>query len=492
MAEKLHLYNTYSGELELFEPIAPPFVGMYLCGPTVYGYPHLGHSRGPVLMDILYRYLTHLGYKVRYVRNVTDVGHLQNDSDDGDDKIAKQARLDRLEPMEVVQKYTLAYHAAIDQLNVTPPSIEPRATAHIQEQIDMISEIIKNGFAYEVNGSVYFDVIKYAESHDYGKLSGRKIEDLIAGAGEARRELDGQDEKRNPNDFALWKNATPAHLMKWRSPWGVGFPGWHIECSAMSSKYLGDTFDIHAGGMDLLFPHHESEIAQSTACNHKAPVKYWLHNNMITINGQKMAKSLNNGILLEEMFSGEHELLDKPYGPMTMKFFLLQAHYRSTVDFSNEALQAAEKGYKRLLNAVERSKGLKASSESDVDVSAWEQKFYSVMNDDLNTPKAIAVLFEAVKWVNEIEKGQLKINQADLELLSNKLELFCIDILGLRSEEDNASTEKLDGVMDLLLKIRQEAKEKKDYATADLIRDDLKSIGIEIMDSKEGSTYKLN
>lgn len=492
MAEKLHLFNTYSGKLELFEPLSPPFVGMYLCGPTVYGYPHLGHSRGPVLMDILYRYLTHLDYKVRYVRNITDVGHLQNDSDDGDDKIAKQAKLDKLEPMEVVQKYTLAYHHAIEKLNVVPPSIEPRATAHIQEQIDMISEIMDNGFAYEVNGSVYFDVIKYAETHDYGKLSGRKLEDLIAGAGEARRELDGQEEKKSPNDFALWKNASDKHLMKWRSPWGVGFPGWHIECSAMSSKYLGDKFDIHAGGMDLLFPHHESEIAQSTACNHKAPVKYWLHNNMITINGQKMAKSLNNGILLEEMFSGSHELLDRAYSPITMKFFLLQAHYRSTVDFSNEALSAAEKGQKRLIEAASRVEELKSSEESTVDIEGWSKRFYEVMNDDLNTPKAIAILFEGVKWINEIEQGSQKINQADKELFIERMQTFTYDILGLKSENNNGSTEKLDGVMQLLLEIRQDAKKNRDFETADLIRDKLNSLGIEIMDGKEGSSYKLN
>ena len=491
MANKLHLYNTYSSELELFEPINPPFVGMYLCGPTVYGDPHLGHSRGPVLMDVLFRYLSFLDYKVRYVRNITDVGHLVNDADEGDDKIAKQARLDQIEPMEVVQKYTNAYHTAINKLNVWSPSIEPRATGHIQEQIAMIETIIENGFAYEVNGSVYFDVIKYAESNDYGKLSGRKLEDLIAGAGNARRELDAQEEKRNPNDFALWKKASPEHIMKWKSPWGVGIPGWHIECSAMSGKYLGQQFDIHAGGMDLLFPHHESEIAQSTACNHVSPAKYWLHNNMITINGQKMAKSLNNGILMEEMFAGEHHLLDKAYSPMTLRFFLMQAHYRGTVDFSNEALSAAEKGYKRLCEAVKRSKKLSPSEKTEVDVRTWSEKFISVMNDDLNTPQAIAVLFEAVKWVNEIEAGRLAIDSENLELFKEQLHSYFFEILGFKLEEDNENSEKLDGLMELLLEIRKEAKERKDYGTADLIRNQLNQLGIEIMDGKEGSSYRL-
>ncbi|MFY0643865.1 MAG: cysteine--tRNA ligase [Bacteroidia bacterium] len=491
MANKLHLYNTYSSELELFQPINPPFVGMYLCGPTVYGDPHLGHSRGPVLMDVLFRYLTHLGYKVRYVRNITDVGHLVNDADEGDDKIAKQARLDQIEPMEVVQKYTNAYHNAINKLNVWSPSIEPRATGHIEEQIDMIVKIIENGFAYEVNGSVYFDVIRYAETNDYGKLSGRKLEDLIAGAGNARRELDSQEEKKNPNDFALWKKASPEHIMKWKSPWGVGIPGWHIECSAMSAKYLGQPFDIHAGGMDLLFPHHESEIAQSTACNHEAPVQYWLHHNMITINGQKMAKSLNNGILMEEMFAGDHHLLDKAYSPMTLRFFLMQAHYRGTVDFSNEALSAAEKGYKRLCEAIMKVKGLNTSETSEVNIGEWSDKFTQVMNDDLNTPQAIALLFEAVKWINEIEAGRLTIDKENLQLFNEKLQAYFFDILGFALESDGENSEKMDGLMELLLEIRNEAKERKDYGTADLIRNQLNQLGIEIMDGKEGSSYRL-
>ena len=491
MASRLHLYNTYSAQLEEFTPIQAPFVGMYLCGPTVYGDPHLGHSRGPILMDILNRFLLFQGYKVRYVRNITDVGHLLNDADDGDDKIAKQARLDKLEPMEVVQKYTLAYHRAIDQLNVLPPSIEPTASGHIQEQVDMIEGIIANGFAYEVNGSVYFDVLKYAEKHDYGKLSGRKIEDLIAGAGEARRTLDGQEEKKNPNDFALWKNAGPEHLMKWKSPWGVGYPGWHIECSAMSAKYLGQEFDIHAGGMDLLFPHHESEIAQSTACNDHAPVRYWLHHNMITINGQKMAKSLNNGILLEELYSGEHELLDQAYGPMTLRFFLMQAHYRGTVDFSNDALLAAEKGYKRLATAIGTLDSLQASDQNELDVDDWSQRFIEVMNDDLNTPQAIAIMFEGVKWINEIASGEKKIGEEELNNFKDDFKAYFSEVLGLLPLAASGDSNRINGLMELLLELRKTAKDNKDYQTSDIIRDKLNALGVDIMDGPEGSTFRL-
>lgn len=490
MANKLHLYNTLTKKVEEFQPLNPPFVGMYLCGPTVYGPPHLGHSRGPVLVDVLFRYLTHLGYKVRYVRNITDVGHLLNDADHGDDKIGKQAKLEQIEPMEVVQRYTVSYHQEINKLNVLPPSIEPRASGHIQEQIEMIEEIMSNGLAYEVNGSVYFDVLKYAETENYGRLSGRKLEDLIAGAGENRRELDGQQDKRNPNDFALWKSAGEEHIMQWNSPWGKGYPGWHIECSAMSRKYLGEQFDIHAGGMDLLFPHHESEIAQSTACSHKSPVKYWIHNNMITINGQKMAKSLNNGVLLSEMFSGEHELLNKAYSPMTMRFFLMQAHYRGTVDFSNEALLAAETGYKRLCDAIKRIDSLRTGGSTEIDVDAWSSKFYAAMDDDLATPKAIAVLFEAVKWINEIDAGRMQITSEAKDRFGTLLNLFFFDILGFKFEEEG-NNQRMDGVMELLLDLRKEAKENKNYALADQIREKLNELGIEIMDSKDGSTYKL-
>jgi cysteinyl-tRNA synthetase len=491
MPSSLHLYNTLTHRSEKFEPLSPPFVGMYLCGPTVYGDPHLGHSRGALTMDVLLRYLKHLNFKVRYVRNITDVGHLMNDADDGEDKIGKKAKLDNVEPMEVVQRYTNSYHNALKSINIIPPSIEPRASGHIIEQIEMIQEIIKNGFAYEKNGSVYFDVIKYAETHDYGNLSGRKIEDLIAGAGENRRSLEGQSEKKNPNDFALWKKASPEHIMKWNSPWGVGFPGWHIECSAMSEKYLGKEFDIHAGGMDLLFPHHESEIAQSKVCNHTNPAKYWLHNNMITVNGQKMAKSLDNGILIHELFDGNHHLLDQAYSPMTLRFFLLQAHYRSTLDFSNEALKAAEKGFQRLMNGVKSLEELKPSPNSDYDVSAWKDKLYGQLNDDLSTPQVIATLFEAVKWINEIVSNRSKIDNDDLKILKTTFKTFVFEILGFVPEKSE-NNHTLDGVMDLVLEIRNTAKTNKDWETADKIRDRLKESGIEIKDDKNGSTYRVN
>jgi cysteinyl-tRNA synthetase len=491
MPSSLHLYNTLTQKSEKFEPLNPPFVGMYLCGPTVYGDPHLGHSRGALTMDVLFRYLKHMDYQVRYVRNITDVGHLLNDADEGEDKIGKKAKLDNIEPMEVVQRYTNAYHDALRQINIISPSIEPRASGHIIEQIEMIQEIIKNGFAYVENGSVYFDVIKYAETHDYGKLSGRKIEDLIAGAGENRRTLSGQNEKKSPNDFALWKKASPEHIMKWNSPWGVGFPGWHIECSAMSEKYLGKEFDIHAGGMDLLFPHHESEMAQSKACNHTNPAKYWMHNNMITVNGQKMAKSLGNGILIQEMFKGKHHLLDQAYSPMTLRFFLLQAHYRSTLDFSNEALKAAEKGFQRLMNGVRILEELTPSSDSDYNVNEWRKKLYDQLNDDLSTPQVIATLFEAVKKINEIAANRLKISVKDLEILKTTFKLFVFEILGFVSEKTE-NNHTLDGIMDLVLEIRNTAKQNKDWDTADKIRKQLKESGVEIMDDKNGSTYRIN
>lgn len=491
MPSSLHLYNTLTQKSEKFEPLNPPFVGMYLCGPTVYGDPHLGHSRGALTMDVLFRYLKHMDYQVRYVRNITDVGHLLNDADEGEDKIGKKAKLDNIEPMEVVQRYTNAYHDALRQINIISPSIEPRASGHIIEQIEMIQDIIKNGFAYVENGSVYFDVIKYAETHDYGKLSGRKIEDLIAGAGENRRTLSGQNEKKSPNDFALWKKASPEHIMKWNSPWGVGFPGWHIECSAMSEKYLGKEFDIHAGGMDLLFPHHESEMAQSKACNHTNPAKYWMHNNMITVNGQKMAKSLGNGILIQEMFEGNHHLLDQAYSPMTLRFFLLQAHYRSTLDFSNEALKAAEKGFQRLMNGVRILEELTPSSDSDYNVNEWQKKLYDQLNDDLSTPQVIATLFEAVKKINEIAANRVKISEKDLEILKTIFKLFVFEILGFVSEKTE-NNHTLDGIMDLVLEIRNTAKQNKDWDTADKIRKQLKESGVEIMDDKNGSTYRIN
>jgi len=490
MSSRLHLYNSLTKQTEEFKPINTPYVGMYLCGPTVYGDPHLGHSRGAIMMDVLFRYLTHLNFKVRYVRNITDVGHLLNDADEGEDKIGQIAKANRIEPMEVAQQYTNAYHHVLQQMNVLPPSIEPRASGHILEQIEMIQEIIKNGFAYESNGSVYFDVLKYAETNDYGKLSGRKLEDLMAGAGQERRNLEGQEEKKNPNDFALWKKASKEHIMKWNSPWSEGFPGWHIECSAMSEKYLGKQFDIHAGGMDLLFPHHESEIAQTTACGCSTP-SYWIHNNMITINGQKMAKSLNNGVLIEELFSGNHHLLDQAYSPMTLRFFLLQAHYRSTLDFSNEALQAAEKGFQRMMNAAAKSESLPTADVSDMNVSAWKDKLYEQMNNDMATPQVIATLFEAAKWINEIDAKKQMISAEDKAILHETFHVITYGMLGLASEAAG-NNEALNGVMKLVLDIRKSAKENKDWPMADKIRDGLKEAGIEVMDGKEGSTYKLN
>ena len=488
MPLSLHLYNTLSHKSEEFKPLNPPFVGMYLCGPTVYGDPHLGHSRGALTMDILFRYLKHLDYQVRYVRNITDVGHLLNDADEGEDKIGKKAKLENIEPMEVVQRYTNSYHEALKSINIIPPSIEPRASGHIIEQIEMIQEIMNNGFAYEENGSVYFDVIKYAETHDYGELSGRKIEDLIAGAGENRRSLEGQSEKKNSNDFALWKKASPEHIMKWNSPWSIGFPGRHIECSAMSEKYLGKEFDIHAGGMDLLFPHHESEIAQSKACNHTNPAKYWLHNNMITVNGQKMAKSLDNGILIKELFSGTHRLLDQAYSPMTLRFFLLQAHYRSTLDFSNEALKAAEKGFHRLMSSAKNLEEISISQSSDINVKGWRDKLYAQINDDLSTPQVIATLFEGVKWINELKANKINIRKEDLDILRKNFQFFVFEILGFVPEKtENNYT--LDGVMNLVLEIRNIAKQNKDWETADKIRNQLKESGIEIMDGKDGSSF---
>jgi len=492
MPTPLKVHNTLSGQIEAFVPINHPFVGLYLCGPTVYGYPHLGHSRGPIVFDIIHRYLLHLGYKVRFVRNITDVGHLVNDADEGEDKIAKRALIEQLEPMEIAQHYTDAYHFGIDKLNVKRPSIEPRASGHIIEQIEMIRQIIDNGFAYEANGSVYFDVLKYAETNDYGKLSGRILEDLLAGAGEARRELEGQDEKKNPNDFALWKNASPEHIMHWPSPWGEGFPGWHIECSAMSAKYLGKVFDIHGGGMDLLFPHHESEIAQSTACNKANPAKYWIHHNMVTINGQKMAKSLNNGVMLTELFDGTHTLLEQAYSPMTLRFFIRQAHYRGTLDFSNDALKAAEKGMQRLMNAVGLLKSLKAGDTSDINVEQTKENIYNALNDDFNTPIAIAHLFEAATWINKINDGKASITASDLESLNAFINTIVFDVLGLINEDNDNTENRIDPLIQILIEMRNEAKADKDYKKADDIRNKLMGAGFEIKDGKEGTTWSIN
>jgi len=488
MEHPLYLTNSLSRQKEQFVPLNPPLVGLYVCGPTVYGEAHLGHARPYITFDVLNRYMTHLGYKVRYVRNITDVGHLENDADEGEDKIAKKARLEQLEPMEIVELYTNSFHDSMRALNNIPPGIEPRASGHIIEQIAMIEKIIANGFAYESNGSVYFDVINYAKTNDYGKLSGRVLEDLIAGAGNERRELEGQEEKRNSADFALWKKASPMHIMRWPSPWSNGFPGWHIECSAMSGKYLGETFDIHGGGMDLLFPHHESEIAQSKASCNKAPVKYWLHNNMITINGQKMGKSLGNFITLREFFSGEHKLLEQSYSPMAIRFFILQAHYRSTLDFSNEGLKAAEKGFQRMMAAVALLPKLKVSETSTVNIADLKSALYAAMNDDMNTAITLASLFEAVRIINSVYAGSEKITSADLAALSELVNSFVYEILGFK-EEDKGDNNDLDGVMQLLIGIRSEAKMKKDFATSDKIRDELIRLNIQLKDEKDGTTW---
>jgi cysteinyl-tRNA synthetase len=491
MQHPLYITNSLTRQKENFIPINAPFVGLYVCGPTVYGEAHLGHARPYITFDVLYRYLSHLGYKVRYVRNITDVGHLENDADEGEDKIAKKARLEQLEPMEVVELYTGSFHESMRELNNNAPSIEPRASGHIIEQIEMIKKIIANGYAYESNGSVYFDVINYSASNDYGKLSGRVIEELIAGAGNERRELEGQSEKRNPADFALWKKASPEHIMRWPSPWSDGFPGWHIECSAMSSKYLGETFDIHGGGMDLLFPHHESEIAQSKGSCGKAPVKYWMHNNMITINGQKMGKSLGNFITLKQFFTGDHKLLEKAYTPMAIRFFILQAHYRSTLDFSNEGLIAAEKAFQRIINAIDTLEKLNSSDSSTVSVAELEQKCFDAMNDDLNTAIVLSHLFEAVRIINSANAGTESLTVADIDKLKSLMNLFVFDILGLKREEKK-SDDDMDGLMNLLLSIRAQAKANKDFATSDKIRDELIKLNFTIKDGKDGSTWSKN
>ncbi len=489
MNAPLYIHNTLSRKKELFEPLNPPFTGLYVCGPTVYGDAHLGHARPAVTFDLVYRYLKHLGYKVRYVRNITDVGHLENDADEGEDKIAKKARLERLEPMEVVQYYTDRYHEDMDQLNVLKPSIEPRASGHIIEQIEMVKAILDAGLAYEVNGSVYFDVQKYNEKYQYGKLSGRAVEDMQAGS----RELDGQGEKRHPADFALWKKAAPQHIMRWPSPWGEGFPGWHLECSAMSAKYLGDQFDIHGGGMDLLFPHHECEIAQSNATYGKEAVRYWMHNNMITIHGQKMGKSLGNFITLREFFDGSHHSLDRAYDPMTIRFFILQAHYRSTLDFSNEALDAAEKGLKRLLQAHDTLKKLHPSDTSDADHGDLAEKCHAALLDDFNSPVAIAHLFDTVKTINAAKDGKAKLNKADLQRLQEVFNTFVDEIFGLRdtlSRPEDTGQKTIYGLMDLILELRQEARKNKDWDTADKLRDRLKEVNIAIKDGKDGATWE--
>ena len=491
MSDQLVFHNTLTRKKEVFEPLHPPFVGLYVCGPTVYGHAHLGHARSALTFDLVFRYLKYQGYKVRYVRNITDVGHLVNDADEGDDKIAKQARTEQLEPMEIAQTYTNSYHEDIGALNSLPPSIEPLASGHIIEQIQMIEAIQKNGYAYEVDGSVYFDVHRYNLDHPYGKLSGRSVDDQQSSQArdDESRSLDGQSEKKNPEDFALWKKASPEHIMRWPSPWSDGFPGWHLECSAMSQKYLGETFDIHGGGMDLLFPHHECEIAQSVGAYKKDPVRYWLHNNMITINGQKMGKSLNNFITLKQFYSGEHELLPRPVPPMTIRFFILQAHYRSTLDFSVDALDAAEKGYKRLMNAIKVLDKLKPSMASSFNPQELYDKVKAALNDDLNSPVAIAHLFDGVKLINSMKEGRESLTIADLEILKELYHGIVFEVLGLREEAAGNDSALVDGLMETIINLRQSARENKDWATSDMIRDGLAGLGVSIKDAKEGTTW---
>jgi cysteinyl-tRNA synthetase len=484
MDNKLYITNSYSRTKELFEPVHPPYVGMYVCGPTVSGESHLGHARPYVTFDVVYRYLKFLGYKVRYVRNITDAGHFEEEGRASVDKVNEKAKLERLEPMELVQKYTNIYHDMMDMLNCQRPDIEPTATGHIIEQIDMIREIIKKGFAYEANGSVYFDVTKYAKDHDYGKLSGRVIDEMIAGS----RELENQDEKRNPADFALWKKASDDHIMRWNSPWGEGFPGWHIECSAMATKYLGTPFDIHGGGMDLLFPHHESEIAQTSIATGKAPAKYWMHNNMITINGRKMGKSYNNTITLREMFLGGNSVLEKEFHPMTVRFFILQTHYRSTLDFSNEALKGVEKGMHRLMNSWDTLATLKSSDRSTSDLEKIRSACFDAMNDDFNTAIVIANLFELSRIINSVSAGTETLTEDGIQLAKKIFEDFLFSILGIR-QESKASEGDIDGLMNLILEIRAEVKAKKDFATSDKIRTTLTSLGITVNDGKDGAKW---
>ncbi len=487
--QKLKVHNSLTGKKELFTSLNPGHIGMYVCGPTVYSNVHLGNCRTFMSFDMIFRYFKHLGYKVRYVRNITDAGHLVDDAEDGEDKIAKKARLEQLEPMEVVQRYTVDFHNILEKFNFLPPSIEPTATGHIIEQIEIIKVIIEKGYAYEINGSVYFDVVKFNETNDYGKLSGRKLEDMIANT----RELTAQNDKRSPQDFALWKKAEPQHIMRWPSPWGDGFPGWHLECTAMSTKYLGETFDIHGGGMDLKFPHHECEIAQAEASNGKSPVQYWLHTNMLTLNGKKMAKSTGNSILPGEIFSGNNEILSKAFSPSMVRFFMMQAHYTSILDISNDALLASEKGFNKLMEAINTLDGLSTAKETQFNVLAWKQSCYDAMNDDFNTPILIAKLFDAVKHINLIKEGKESISVSDKALLKETIHNFVFEVLGLENKKSSAAdTEKLNGAVELLIQLRKEARENKDFATSDSIRNQLAALGIQLKDGKEGTSFSLS
>jgi cysteinyl-tRNA synthetase len=480
MENKLHIYNTLSGSKEQFKPIEEGHVGMYVCGPTVYSDVHLGNCRTFISFDMIYRYLLHSGYKVRYVRNITDAGHLEA-------SLAGKSKLDQLEPMEIVQKYTVGFHDIMKLFNNHAPTIEPTATGHIIEQIEITKNILDKGLAYESNGSVYFDVEKYNQTENYGEVSGRKIEDLISGT----RDLDGQDEKRSPLDFALWKKASPEHIMRWPSPWSDGFPGWHLECTAMSTKYLGETFDIHGGGMDLKFPHHECEVAQGRAANGKQPVNYWLHANMLTLNSQKMSKSTGNTILPLELFTGDNSIMDKAYHPMVVRFFMMQAHYRSILDFSSQALSAAEKGFHKLMGVLKDLETLKTSDSSSEDVSSMVNSFYSAMDDDFNTPILVASLFEAASYINKIKDGSATITKVDLEKLSNEMQAFVYNVLGLKPIEE-AGGNKLDSTMQIILELRKNAREQKDWTTSDLIRDKLKEAGIAVKDGADGTTWSVS
>ena len=487
----LYIYNSLTSKKEKFIPIEKDHVGMYVCGPTVYSNIHVGNVRTFMSFDMVYRYLLHLGYKVRYVRNITDAGHLENDADQGEDRIAKKAHLEKIEPMEVVQRYTVDFHNTLNRFNFLPPSIEPTATGHIIEQIEIIKQIVDKGFAYEVKGSVYVDVLKYNQENNYGILSGRKIEDLIHNT----RLLDGQSDKKNPQDFALWKRAEPQHIMRWPSPWGIGFPGWHLECTAMSTKYLGKKFDIHGGGMDLKFPHHECEIAQAEICNDSSPVNIWMHTNMLTLNGQKMAKSTGNFILPNDFFTGVSKHLSKSFSAGCVRFFILQAHYRSVLDFSNEALLASEKGYNKLMESIRILETLNPSSNtSDFNVVSWKENCYNAMNDDFNSPILIAELFSVVKFINQVKDGSSTVSKKDLEIVMNTVNVFVFEILGLQNvnEAENQYKEKLEETLELLIKMRSDARANKDFELSDKIRIELDEIGIQLKDSKGGTTFKID
>lgn len=487
-SQQLKIYNSLSGEKEVFAPIHEGNVGMYVCGPTVYSNVHLGNLRTFMSFDVIFRYFQHLDYKVRYVRNITDVGHIVDDVDEGEDKIAKKARLEQLEPMEVVQRYTVDFHEILGAFNFLPPSIEPTATGHIIEQIEIIKKIIETGIGYEANGSVYFDVVKFNETNHYGRLSGRNIEDMLANT----RDLDGQSDKRNPQDFALWKKAEPQHIMRWPSPWSDGFPGWHLECTAMSTKYLGNHFDIHGGGMDLKFPHHECEIAQNEACTGQTPVNYWLHANMLTLNGKKMAKSTGNNILPREILTGENTILSKAFSASVTRFFMLQAHYRSILDFSDDAIVAAEKGYKRLMEAMSSLESFPAGAQSTLNIAEWKQLCYDAMNDDFNTPILIAQLFEGVRFVNVLKEGKETLTAEDAKLFCNAMNAFVFDVLGLEDEKaSDGNNDKLEGTVNLLIAMRKQAREDKNFALSDQIRDQLLALGIQLKDGKEGTTFSL-